>query len=62
MHVGPVGAMNDMKGDGSILEPASPFKPKDLDTWEQDSNTVLNTGPGSPINGMKQYPVGINNK
>ncbi len=61
MHVGPVGAVNDIGKDGSILEPGPQFKPKDLETFEADSNTVLNTGSGDALN-RHQYAVGIHGK
>lgn len=64
-HYGPLGAMNDQNPVDGVLETGKQFQPKDLETWEQDSNQVLNISPEQGPDGlnlMKQVPVGIHNK
>lgn len=66
MHLGPMGAMGDgNQSPQGLIETGPAFKPKDLDTWEKDSNQVLNISPEQGpnfLNGMKQVPVGNMNK
>lgn len=66
MHLGPMGATGDgNQAPQGIIETGAEFKPADLNTWEQDSNQVLNISPEQGpnfLNGMKQVPVGNMNK
>jgi hypothetical protein len=67
MHYGPTGAINEQVGADASPSTflGTEFKPKDLDTWEQDSRQVLEISPEQGPNNLnmaKQVSVGIHNK